>query len=164
MTHSQNDWEMAVHEAGHAVIGIAEGLNIERASVAKAPDGVRLGRVWGLIWPAVAQRGFGTPAEILECSRLAREILAGPIATLEFYPGAFHGGTEDFKQLENLAAELFAKPEEIGSWKGAINDEVWELVRRYRGAIQQVAHDLLNKGDQRGPELRATFAAASPVP
>ncbi len=164
MAHSQNDWEIAVHEAGHAVIGVIEGLSIERASVAPGPNGIRLGRVFELTWPAIASKGYGTQAEIDHCSRLAREMMAGPHATLEFYPDAHHGGGVDFEHINQLAEELFAHESDRVSWTQKISDEVWILVARYKDAIQQVADDLLNKGDQKRADLDRTIAVHPPKP
>ena len=149
MTASAKEWCIAIHEAAHAVIGIDQGLTIDRAELIRDGGGsVVCGATHAPTVPVITP-GNATPSEIVECSKLAREILAGMFAEWKLEICGDPGVKGDIKQLSDLTSTMFCDQERASAFTLQINNEMSALIDARWDAIRAVACNLLLKEQSR---------------
>ena len=139
----------AIHEAGHAVCRVIEGLSLLKVTI--RPTSTALGKC--IIGPLPFQ--FTSPEKLR--ARI-RSGLAGYIAESIFYPRQVdpEGAQDDFDTVDGLLQRLFPKGAGVNEFS-AIYDETETLLRTEPNlsAIRLVAAELLKHTTISGKRVRA---------
>jgi hypothetical protein len=158
-TTMRNQWPIAFHEAGHAVVSWNRGIKIHRATIIPSPE--FRGRVEHsnplravrLDWDRSDRARRRAESMIVVC-------LAGPEAQRRHSPRSGYLGASDHAEAADLASRFNGSDEAVNAylkWLSVVaRDELavlWPLVER-------VAHALVAKRTLTAAEVKALLARA----
>jgi hypothetical protein len=136
------DMATAVHEAGHAVVARAHGVEVKEVNLFRTR--IRAGVTWWRRADAVWEAAF-------------RLMAAGPLAEDMLRPGDSDAGRADLIHLERLLREA---GEDSGKWSPRVVGllaETMDLIEWHRAAIERTARLLLRRGRLTGDQVSAVM-------
>ena len=149
---------IAIHEAGHAVIGRVLGIECGGATIEQDTDSAGHGIIYDphRIWYAWEQVGRYRDFSTVMRGRVMT-FMAGREAEKECLGRAYGGDGDDRRQIAFMLDDLY-RPESAARWEKRLRRHTRGLVRRHRNRIEQVAAVLLANGtvtkDQLDIEVR----------
>jgi hypothetical protein len=141
-------WQLAIHEAGHAVVAMRLGVQVTSATI--EPDGIYAGHV--------NHEHAPTRDDMLI-------VLAGPVAERQRGTGQLAGSPEEEASIwsdlaeyaEETGIELDADQDErqlqLRELYTELNDEVVSMIREDWSAIESVALALIERGTLNGRQI-----------
>lgn len=174
--HSRDPRHVAVHEAGHAVIGKAMGLRPEHVTIRPTPAESLQGDAFALSGHAAGQCRVsvdGLLARYSAFSVIRRRVItaaAGAVAEQELLGSDCGGDSRDREMIGRVLRDFLKAIGCTDSSDAAVLERhlrriTARLARRHRAAIASLAGELMERGELGGEELQeALVEGALPRP
>ena len=153
--------DVAVHEAGHAVMAHALGVRVIKATIGGA-DGA-----W--TWHRKIFRHGQRPehdkshANRLRAERYALIALGGDIAERRFNPGRQRADKQDQRQVRILLGLFARSPAHHAKWLAALEQEAEEIIGQSWLAVEAVAAALARRGAMNGRQITDCIKSVRPL-
>jgi hypothetical protein len=152
--------DVAVHEAGHAVVAHVLGVRVIKATINDSDAFVRHRRLF---------RGGQPPSPFPSTRNRARAekyciiAMAGDIAERRFNPARQPGDEQDRRHVQTLIG-FFERSNDHGTkWIAALEAEADAIVGRWWDAVKAVAVELARRGVMNGRQITECIKSVLPL-